>query len=126
LAHDWLRERITAHAASLLLKERVRFLLAERGESINRFLSKGDTGADVHNTQKLLADLGFFPPEKINGSFGLLTEQSVLAYQLDRGIVESGASIGAGTVGPATLRTLQEEQVRGAVRMVRGHGWDVL
>ena len=83
-------------------------------------------GSDVRRFQELLADRGHFPPDKINGVFGPLTKESLIAYQIETGIVDEDDDQGAGTLGPTTLRLLRQDEVARAYRVVRGGGWRAL
>jgi len=126
LTNAWKQRRITAIATTILARERIRTMLAERGELVEEFLEPGTYGDDVRRVQELLADRGHFPREQINGSFGPLTEASVLQYQMDRGIIASAQDAGAGMIGPQTAAMLAEEQVSEAYRTMRAAGWGVL
>jgi len=122
LLTEWGRKMVGMQAKKLLLLKQTKALLATRGTLVTRFLGKGDNGAQVRTLQELLAKHGFFPAEKVNGNFGELTRASVLAYQLERGIVKSDKDQGAGTVGAMTMRSLRDEEVQRAFRVVRGFG----
>lgn len=122
----WNRALVASRAERLLTLRRVEIVLAERGQHLNRFLDEGDGGKQVVTLQRLLGDLGYFPYDSINGHFGPLTKNSVLQYQIDRGIVTSETSKGAGYVGVATLSALRREQRQAAYLLVRGQGWQAL
>ena len=123
----WNRELVRALAEGRYLALRmIDDAIAARGEHVEEYLGEGANGAQVRLLQRLLAAGGFFPPEEINGNFGPLTQQAVLAYQLARGIVRSAEDTGAGYVGPATMRTLRGERNREAYVKVRGEGWGAL
>lgn len=122
----WNRKLVAVHAENLLAMERIEQLLAERGKNLDRFLSEGDNGTQVSLLQRLLADRGFFPHDKVNGNYGPLTKEAVLSYQIARGIVSSASEKGAGGVGPETLKSLTTEEQVKMYRLVRGEGWDVL
>lgn len=126
ITHQWNRRLVARRAAILLEQHRVVALLIEQGKVIDRYLSAGNAGRQVRLLQTMLADRGFFPYQEINGHFGPLTEQAVLAFQHDRGIIESSAAPGAGTVGPRTLAVLQAEERTKAYRLVRAEGWHML
>ena len=83
-------------------------------------------GEVVRSLQTLLAERGYFPTEKINGTFGEMTKAAVLKFQLDRTLVTSAADPAAGYVGPATLRKLRTEEMNEAYKLVRGYGWGIL
>lgn len=126
LMKQMLRRRIAAKARRILKHAEVERLLSERGVLLNAFLAEGATGDDVRTLQQRLAALGFFPSQSVNGVFGPQTKESVLRYQIARGIVHSDNDTGAGIVGPATLAALREEHVTAAVRIVQGQGWGAL
>lgn len=126
LADAWKRQRIRAVARQLLDRQRIHDALLARGELLEGMLATGMTGPQVRRAQELLADRGFFPRDAINGSFGPLTKESVLRFQIDRGIVTGAQDTGAGMIGPQTLAVLTEEQVSEMYRVVRANGWSTL
>lgn len=126
LGEQWNQRLVAALADRLLTLHRVEVLLDERGKNIDQFLSEGDSGAQVALLQRLLADRGYFPHEKVNGHFGPQTKESVLRYQIDRSLVVSEAGTGAGSVGPQTLKRLREEERYDAYLLVRSNGWRAL
>jgi peptidoglycan hydrolase-like protein with peptidoglycan-binding domain/3D (Asp-Asp-Asp) domain-containing protein len=113
-------------AKAILLVKNVRDRLAEHDDLVAATTGEGYKGDGVEDIQRFLANVGFFPKDQINGVFGPATKQAVAAYQVARGVIASASSQGAGTVGPVTLKTLQGEQLRYAVSVVRGYGWDAL
>lgn len=126
LNHRWNSMLVSNRANSLLLMQKVETLLAQRGERIEQFMGEGYSGAQVRLLQQMLADRGFFPEEKINGNFGELTKESVMKYQITRGIIANRFDEGAGYVGPTTMTALRDEQRRDAYQTVRGQGINVL
>ena len=122
----WNRHVNAALAERYLLLHEVDTLLSSRGNHVERFLGEGHYGDQVRTLQRLLADRGFFPAEKINGSFGPITKQAVMAYQLDRELIKNESDAGAGYVGIVTLRSLRSEQRRALYRLVRAQGKGVL
>ncbi len=122
----WQRRIVKGRAQSLLAYQKVQQLLADKGHLIAGFFGLGQTGDDVRQLQEFLASQGFFPKDKINGVYGPLTGESVLKYQLQKGIVKNSTQDGAGTIGSRTLRQLRSEQITSALRLVRGYGWNVL
>lgn len=113
-------------AQGILLVKRVRDRLQETDSLVAATVEEGYSGDSVEDVQRFLSQVGFFPVDQVNGVFGPKTTESVAAYQIARGVIPSPSSKGAGTVGPATLKTLQEEQIRTAFSTVRGYGWDAL
>ncbi len=76
-----------------------------------RFVSKlqrGDTGDSVRLLQEELKTYGYYRGA-LTGEFDELTEQALLGYQLARSIIASVDAAGAGTLGPATRTTLNNE-----------------
>lgn len=126
MTEQWRRKMIAARAERYLLYANVVEHLKHIGTLPDRFLGEGWTGDEVRLVQSILADIGFFPSDKINGVFGPLTASSIQRYQLDRGIIDSAADPAAGYVGPATLTSLRQEQMRLAYRLVRAEGVGVL
>lgn len=126
LADTVRSKRSKTIARGIVLLKRVRDTLAEREALVAVTLSEGYSGENVKVVQRLLARLGYFPADKINGQFGELTKQSVAAYQVENGVLASGAQKGAGVIGPITLKSLQKAQIQDAYTVVRGYGWDAL
>lgn len=124
---DTLRAKRTKSLAhGILVVKNVRDRLAEKDTLVAGTTEQGYKGDTVEDVQRFLAQLGYFPADKINGVFGDLTRQSVAAFQVDRGVLPNASQKGAGVVGPITLKALQEEQIRHAYRVVRGQGWEAL
>lgn len=113
-------------ARSILVLKRVRDALAEREILVARTLEEGHSGKSVEVVQRFLTRLGYFQGDQINGVFGPATRESIAAYQMSRGVVSNASQKGAGTIGPITLKKLQEDQIRDAFKIVRGQGWDAL
>lgn len=122
LVSDWKKKIVAMDAEKLLLKKKVTDTLATKGDLIDAFMAKGQSGDGVRAAQLLLAQQGFFPKEKVNGNFGDLTKESVMKYQLARGLIVSKSDAGAGTVGPATLKQMRSEQIDVAFKLVRAEG----
>jgi len=120
------RRRIARKAQIILALNRVHDLLAGKGVLVGSTMQEGSNGKDVRILQTLLAKRGFFPADMVNGNFGALTAQSVLAYQLATELLASASDKGAGTVGPVTLKTLRNEQVKEVYKTVRARGWDAI
>ncbi len=74
--------------------------LAQSGITL---LTNGDQGETVARLQQRLAELGFFAGEA-TGFYGPLTEEAVILYQNDRGLLADGVA------GPETLGTLLPSQ----------------
>ncbi|MDD5041825.1 MAG: peptidoglycan-binding protein [Candidatus Peribacteraceae bacterium] len=126
LKSQWNQRLVADLADRLLILHRVEVLLDQRGKNLDQFLSEGDGGAQVSLLQRLLADRGYFPAEKVNGHFGPQTREAVLQYQIDRQLVAAEGGTGAGTVGPQTLRSLRAEEQQEAYLLVRSEGWRAL
>ncbi|OIO53266.1 hypothetical protein AUJ46_05315 [Candidatus Peregrinibacteria bacterium CG1_02_54_53] len=126
LKTEWNQKLVDDLADRLMILHRVEVLLDERGKNLDQFLSEGDSGKQVTLLQRLLADRGYFPREKLNGYFGPQTKESVLRYQMDRDLVASEVSTGAGVVGPQTLKNLRGEERYDAYQLVRSEGWRAL
>lgn len=122
----WKKRRVAQIAKRISLRQRVRETLAKHKYLPDRFLAFGDTGPQVCALQRVLAEKGFFPAERTNCVFGPLTKESMLRFQLESKLVDSVEDLGAGTLGPQTLRLLEEEEVRRVSALVRGGGWKVL
>ncbi|MDA1209325.1 MAG: peptidoglycan-binding protein [bacterium] len=126
LKAKWNKKLVAKRARSLLLMQNIENRIEKNGRSIAQFLSENDSGKQVSILQKLLADRGFFPENKINGNFGPMTKEAVVQYQIANGIIESPHSKGAGNVGPGTLALLRQEEKKDLYRLVLSEGMQVL
>jgi peptidoglycan hydrolase-like protein with peptidoglycan-binding domain len=126
LLAEWNRKVVTAHAEDYLDLHTIDTTLAEKGTRIEQFLGDGYYGKQVRLLQNQLVALGFFPKEKVNGSYGPLTRDAVMQYQFDRGIVSSQGDKGAGYVGPSTLYSLRKDQRSILYKQVRAEGWKAI
>jgi L,D-transpeptidase ErfK/SrfK len=66
-----------------------------------RILKRGDRGSDVRFVQSILKELKYYK-YKLDSYFGVRTEETVIAFQSDQGILVDGI------VGPETLNALQQ------------------
>lgn len=123
---EWNQKLVADLADRLMILHRVEVLLDQRGRNLDQFLGEGDSGQSVSLLQRMLADRGYFPAEKVNGHFGDQTKDAVLQYQIDRQLVAAEGGTGAGTVGPQTLKSLRAEEQQEAYLLVRGQGWRAL
>lgn len=64
-------------------------------------LREGNSGESVRELQRQLVRLGFLPPGTVDGRFGSMTENAVLAAQTKYRLSVDGV------VGPATWRALR-------------------
>jgi peptidoglycan hydrolase-like protein with peptidoglycan-binding domain len=126
LDKELARKRVAREVAKIAAFNRVRELLAERNTIVNSTMQEGSNGKIVRALQTFLAQKGFFPKDKVNGNFGALTASSVAKYQIARGLLSSEKEKGAGTVGPITLKTINDEQIKNAYRLVREKGWGAI
>lgn len=126
LFNVWNKSRIEDRANILIARQEIRNHLIASALVPTRTMHEGWTGNEVQTLQALLAREGYFPHEEMNGVFGPMTRDALLQYQLDRGIVTSGAQVGAGTLGPQTLKSVQETAMRQAYNSVRAGGWEAL
>ena len=122
----WNRFLTGKHAKVYLALHEIDTVLTKRGKHIDRFLEEGHYGDQVKLLQTLLADRGFFLKEKINSSFGPMTKQSVINFQLANGLITSMHDEGAGFVGPQTMQLLRKEERKKLYYLVRSEGWSVL
>lgn len=81
-------------AAALTLKP-------ENSPALTEGLQSGATGDDVRQAQKLLRYLDYYRG-RTNGQYDDSLIAAVLAFQLDRGVVPTETTPGAGRIGPAT------------------------
>lgn len=84
------------------------FAIVEKEEKqlIGMTLKKGDQGEGVKELQKILKEAGYLNINKETEFFGSLTEEALIKYQIDKGIIPSQNNAGAGIVGPMTRRSL--------------------
>lgn len=85
---------------------------------LTRILSLGMRGDDVRNLQNALIALGYNPGTP-DGIFGSRTQSSVLAFQLNNGLVQDGI------VGPVTTATLNKTLTEPAFLKVGSRGPEV-
>ncbi len=121
---QWKKKELTRRQEIFLDK----IVVAQAIDSLlpERTLTRGKTGEDVRSVQRLLADLGFFPSQSVNGIFGPQTEEALKSYQIDRGIIASDKSHGAGVMGPATRISLSKDAMEVAWSRVREQGIEAL
>ena len=65
----------------------------------------GDEGDSVLHLQKILWELDYFKGP-LTGVYDSITESAILEFQLDRGVIATAQSPGAGRFGPKTLEVL--------------------
>ena len=126
LLKRWSAKHVAKRAEKLLLAHAIEQKLEEKNEVIMEFLAEGDKGSEVRKLQNLLSERGYFPTDRISGLFGVVTRDAVIAYQLDRKLIEKVSDKGTGFVGPATIAMLKREQKLKLLRLVRAEGWDSL
>ena len=85
-------------------------------------LSSGSHGKNVRVLQSFLVTHGYLVLKDITGSFCARTESALLKYQLDRKIIASPASHGAGVFGPATKAAAIDDLVAAKWQSVRANG----
>lgn len=119
----WRRAHAQAGAVRLLALRRLDQLLAKRGYELRQFLGKGDHGNDVRTLQKFLVARGYLERDGVTGTFGERTEQALIAYQKDAGVITAASDTGAGFAGPATLAKYRQDIRHQLLRIVRAKGW---
>ncbi len=122
----WKRTLVAKQAERLVALAKIETLLSERGSIPEEFLAEGETSDDVRRLQRLLADRGFFPSDRVSGTFGEVTRDAVVAYQIAAGLLTKETDKGAGYVGPATIASLKREEKVKLWRLVRAEGWQAL
>lgn len=75
-------------------------------QSLTTDLDLEDRGDDVAKLQNILIRNGYLADSMNTGYFGNQTKSAVLKFQLEKGIVSSETSSGAGRVGPKTRTAL--------------------
>jgi len=84
-------------------------VIADDTESALKFtktLGLNDKGADVKMLQNVLIQKGFLASGLNTGTFGYNTQEALVKFQLDKGIINKKTDTGAGNVGPKTLEVL--------------------
>jgi hypothetical protein len=84
-------------------------IFIEPGEEkfyFSNFLEFGMENDEIKKLQETLKGLGYFNLEYTTNYFGAITEEAVVQFQIDNGIVDSRESYGAGYVGPKTIKAL--------------------
>lgn len=69
-------------------------------------LDPGVIDPQVSKLQAFLKDGGYFTSPFFTDYFGPLTKDAVLKFQLENGIISSESDLGAGRIGPATLKLI--------------------
>lgn len=72
-----------------------------------RSLKLGMKGDDVSDLQQKLYDSGYLAAQP-TGYFGAQTQQAVIDFQLQKGIISSAGGYGSGIVGPQTQKQLAQ------------------
>lgn len=116
--------RIARQVKRLMSLFEVKTKLAEADALLATPLSVGANGQSVRILQKILADAGLFPIDLINGNYGERTKKAVADFQVALALLGTTNEKGAGTVGPITLRTLQQKQAEKALSIVNANGWE--
>jgi peptidoglycan hydrolase-like protein with peptidoglycan-binding domain len=105
------KEKIADNERDLMIEKGVAYAktLKKAETTVQSFGSPkiGEIGPHVRKLQLALKDLGFYK-EKDTAIFGEKTRKALLAYQQDRGIIES-AKNEAGTIGKNTKTKLVED-----------------
>lgn len=126
LIEAWRKRVVATKAKKILAIKKVESLLAARGLLVNAFLELGHSGPSVEALQRILVQGGYFPAEKMNGTYGPLTRESVLRYQLAHGLIKNQNDPGAGTIGPLTLKQMRQQIVQNGYLQVKAKGWQSL
>lgn len=79
-------------------------------KKLTQELDVGDKGVTVTKLQNTLQKLGYFQ-EKVTGTFGNITKEALVKFQIDAELIENASSLGAGRVGQATLKLLNEKLI---------------
>lgn len=87
-----------------------------------KMLSVGDHGTDVRRLQAFLVKAGYMKAKEANGNFGAKTQAALLQYQLNRKILVSKKSKGAGVFGPTTRLSVSKDLVTMRWNEVRSAG----
>lgn len=111
------------HIQSKTLLTKMEVASRVKSESVpSKLLSKGDRGSDVRRLQAFLVESGYMDPHDSNGNFGPKTQAALLQYQLDKKILTSKDSKGAGVFGPTTRLVVSKDLVAMEWGDVRAEG----
>ncbi len=77
-----------------------------KGKAFLVDLSLNDKGKDIFALQQILIDEGHLSSSLKTGYFGNQTQQALVKFQIEQGIVSNVNSVGAGRVGPKTRASL--------------------
>jgi peptidoglycan hydrolase-like protein with peptidoglycan-binding domain/3D (Asp-Asp-Asp) domain-containing protein len=101
------RARFVASVKSSKSNQTIVQLEDQRSEVVafNEDMDFGDNSSQVSKLQKTLKTLGYFGGN-VTTFFGERTFNALVAFQVDKGIVNSEESFGAGRVGPQTRSVL--------------------
>lgn len=82
------------------------FAVKPKEQLISMTLQKGDQGEIVKELQKKLIKEGYLNIIQETDFFGAMTEEALIQYQIDNGIIPAKNNPGAGIVGPMTRQSL--------------------
>lgn len=117
----WKVKIVVAKSKAMLVKIDVTEHVQKKNVP-SKLLSMGDKGTEVKKLQAFLVTEGHLPQKDITGTFGERTKNALLAYQLDRKIIESAKEKGAGVYGPVTKQHMSKEIGDLKWRLVRERG----
>lgn len=103
----WKKKVVLMKAEKLAKEEEVR-TLALRTSVPSTHLSRGDRGEEVRKLQNFLISQHYLPASDNTGHFGSRTEAALMAYQMDREIIDGKSERGAGIFGPMTMRVVTD------------------
>ncbi len=121
----WKVQVVSLKAKKITVKSQVAEKVKEEALP-QKLLAKGDRGHVVRQLQSLLVDLGYLPDTDVTGTFGDRTEAALLQYQMDRSVITSAESKGAGVFGPATKLAVTRDLIDLSWKQVRAGGLSAL
>lgn len=122
----WRREHVGKSAQRLIALRKIDQLLAKRGYELMQFFGKGDKGDAVRTLQNFLVSKHYLENDGVTGTFGDRTEQALITYQLDTGVIADASDDGAGYAGPATLARYRQDVRHSLLQIVRARGWSAI
>ncbi|MBN2096533.1 peptidoglycan-binding protein [Candidatus Peregrinibacteria bacterium] len=84
----------------------VEFKTVDSSPLFNQDLSLNDRGTEVARLQNLLIKEGYLAEGLDTGYFGAQTQNALVRFQTEKGIIQNAGSAGAGVAGPKTRETL--------------------
>jgi peptidoglycan hydrolase-like protein with peptidoglycan-binding domain/3D (Asp-Asp-Asp) domain-containing protein len=103
LSFNWISAELPSKTLARLKNKTV-----QNPEKINKVITEQSAKDDVKELQQALSNLGYFKGP-VTGTYGPITTEAVLAFQLAENVIPSKDSPGAGHYGPKTRAALKSK-----------------